>query len=378
MWSPGTVGRPGGHRAPCTRLARWVGPSDPARVPGTVGRGLRAAGQAADWLRLPPGQGPRLIRRRPSVVAEFVGCSGRTGAVDWVVGSGRVRLWLSGRRVRPRHAVFGAVGWRSGGHRGRGSAASRPHGPPDDGPGIARPGWSRSVGPPWSQWRRWWASHQAGGRSQPGTAQPPSRTTRAARWAGVTTRLVRPTSSGWVGAPPRAGGSRVAAVCSWAARLPSPPGPVMGVGPVAGDQDPGDRPITGQPPAGLGVQRPGPTGLTAHPTRVAEEAVQVDRHQQLGPHPTGLGELAGFQGAAGQLGTGRRRGAGHPSGCRGRWWGGPTAPGPPAGSGRPRAPTAPGGRPCPPRSATATAPAAGAGVRPGRRRRQDRRPAADG
>jgi hypothetical protein len=63
------------------------------------------------------------------------------------------------------------------------------------------------------------------GRSQPGTAQPPSRTTRATRWAALTTRLVRPTSSGWVGAPPRVAGNRVAAAWRWAARLPSSPGP---------------------------------------------------------------------------------------------------------------------------------------------------------
>jgi hypothetical protein len=35
---------------------------------------------------------------------------------------------------------------------------------------------------------------------------------------------------------------------------------------------------------------------------VAEEAVQVDGHQQLGPHPTALGELAALEVAAGQLG----------------------------------------------------------------------------
>ena len=58
---------------------------------------------------------------------------------------------------------------------------------------------------------------------QPVMAQPPSRTTRAARWAAVTTRVVRPTSSGWVGPPPRAGGSRLAAAWSQAAKPPSSP-----------------------------------------------------------------------------------------------------------------------------------------------------------
>jgi hypothetical protein len=46
----------------------------------------------------------------------------------------------------------------------------------------------------------------------------------AARWAAVTTRPARPTSSGWVGPPPRAGGSRVAATRSRATRVSSPPG----------------------------------------------------------------------------------------------------------------------------------------------------------
>jgi hypothetical protein len=64
---------------------------------------------------------------------------------------------------------------------------------------------ARSVGPPCSQCRRWWASHQAWGRWQPGNIQPPSRTARAARWAAVTTRLLRPTSSGWVGHHPAPG-----------------------------------------------------------------------------------------------------------------------------------------------------------------------------
>jgi hypothetical protein len=69
---------------------------------------------------------------------------------------------------------------------------------------------------------------------------------------------------------------------------------------LAADQDPGDRPVTGQPPARLRIQRGRPADLATQPTR-AEEAVQRHRHQQLGPHPTGLGQLAGFQAAAGQL-----------------------------------------------------------------------------
>ena len=152
------------------------------------------------------------------------------------------------------------------------------------------------------------------------------------------------------------------------------------VGGVAGDQDPGDRGVAGQPPAGLGVQRPGPAGLPAQPTGVAgvaEEAVQVDGDQQLGADPTALGEPAALQVAAGQLGQGIGASLATAARILGVVWGGPTAPRRRAGSGRPRGPTTPGGRPCPPRSATATAPAADGAARPGPRHRQGRRPAAD-
>ena len=48
----------------------------------------------------------------------------------------------------------------------------------------------------------------------------------------------------------------------------------------------------------------GPPASPPRPAGVAEEAVQVDGDQQLGPDPTGVGELAGFQVAAGQFGEG--------------------------------------------------------------------------
>jgi hypothetical protein len=76
------------------------------------------------------------------------------------------------------------------------------------------------------------------------------------------------------------------------------------IGGLAGDQHPGDRAVTGQPPAPLGRQRPEPAKLTGHRPRVAEQTVQVHHHRQLGPRPTGLGQLTGFQGPAGQLGQG--------------------------------------------------------------------------
>src|SRR4029453_8585813 len=77
----------------------------------------------------------------------------------------------------------------------------------------------------------------------------------------------------------------------------------VGVGGVAGDQDPGQGAVTGQPPAGLGVQGSGGDGA-AQGAGGGDEVVQVPRHRELGPDPTDLGQLAGLQGAAGQLGEG--------------------------------------------------------------------------
>jgi hypothetical protein len=100
-------------------------------------------------------------------------------------------------------------------------------------------------------------------------------------------------------------------------RVPAGPGrwPLIGVGVlagmavsggVAGDQHPGHRAVAGQPPTRHRLQRPRPADLTPHRSRAAEEAVQVHGHRQLGPDPTGLGELAALQGSAGQLGQGIR------------------------------------------------------------------------
>jgi hypothetical protein len=61
------------------------------------------------------------------------------------------------------------------------------------------------------------------------------------------------------------------------------------VGGVAGDQDSGQRPITSQPPARLRTQRPA-VGHPTHRPRTALQAGQVDGDQQLGPHPTRLGQ----------------------------------------------------------------------------------------
>jgi hypothetical protein len=91
---------------------------------------------------------------------------------------------------------------------------------------------------------------------------------------GVTTRLARPRSRGWPGAPPRLGGSTVRAARS---RSASPSSArvegrrsrlAAGLGLVSGgtaDQDPGQGPVTGQPPTPLGGQ--GPTPPPSPPAR---------------------------------------------------------------------------------------------------------------
>ena len=115
-------------------------------------------------------------------------------------------------------AGMSSVGW-GGGELPVGARASYqpPGGPPGGGPGTPGPD---SPG----RWGRHGASGAGGGPGirpgvvAAGTTQPPSRTARAAGWAAWTTRLLRPTSSGRVGAPPRTGGNRAAAVWSRAAR----------------------------------------------------------------------------------------------------------------------------------------------------------------
>jgi hypothetical protein len=60
-------------------------------------------------------------------------------------------------------------------------------------------------------------------------------------------------------------------------------------GGLAADHHPGHGPITGQAPTRLRGQWPCPAHLATHPARTAKQAVQLHRHQQLGPDPTRLG-----------------------------------------------------------------------------------------
>jgi hypothetical protein len=64
---------------------------------------------------------------------------------------------------------------------------------------------------------------------------------------------------------------------------------------LAADQHPSDGSVAGQPPARLRVQRPRPTSVPTQRSRPAEEAVQVDGHQQLRSHPASQREPPTFQ-----------------------------------------------------------------------------------
>jgi hypothetical protein len=93
--------------------------------------------------------------------------------------------------------VVGGVGWRSADHRAGGGAASRPHGPPGDGPDTTGPGWP-------GRWGRHPASGADGGpRTRPAAAH--SRGTHS-RGRGRPGRCVgRPGRPGWSAPPPAAG-----------------------------------------------------------------------------------------------------------------------------------------------------------------------------
>jgi hypothetical protein len=70
---------------------------------------------------------------------------------------------------------------------------------------------------------------------------------------------------------------------------------------VAGDHHTGERGVAGQPPDGLGGQRSRKAAVPARQAGLAEQAGQFDGDGQLGSDPAGVGELAAFQRAAGQL-----------------------------------------------------------------------------
>ena len=293
MQSPGTVGP--GVRVPCGRLVRGLGPSV-AFAP--MGR-CRAAGR---------------FRRRWVVVV----------AVD---GSG--------------------VGWRSPDHQPGGPAASPPRGPRDDGPGTPRPDWPDRSGRraasaaddephtrPTAAHSRETHSHRheppgrsVGRSGRPGwpgrpptagsarpqapgaTAPPPPtaapqplhptrisshRTLNPARISAHRSSISARVSDHWSFLPARVWGHR-SLVGARGLAPRSLVDAVAGVGVamaarLAGDQHPGHRPITGQPPTRLRIQWTHRAGLTTNGMAAAQEAVQVHGDRELRADPAGLGE----------------------------------------------------------------------------------------
>ena len=206
-----------------------------------------------------------------------------------------------------------------------------------------------------------------------------------------------PHFQGWVGAPARVGGSRVMAARSCPVRswvwlgswVGGPGGPRPCVPALRGRRGRAGgscwRVTSTRVTAPSQASRrhasgsSGPAQPTSPPTAmgVAQEAVQVHRHAQLRPDPTGLGQPAALQVAAGQLSQGISLRS-LPLLCRWRRPGGPSAPGRPARSGRPRAPTAHPRRPCRQRSGPATTRGGHGGAPAPDRRHPGRPPGARG
>jgi hypothetical protein len=118
----------------------------PSRVLGPDALG-RLCGPAS-WVpcaRQAPWCGFLGPMRSPSSWPSFLGPMRSPGSVsrmDLGVDIGQPWTSVFLPPVRPRDdvaGVFGGVGWHSAARRDRGPAASRPHAPPDDGPGTPTP-----------------------------------------------------------------------------------------------------------------------------------------------------------------------------------------------------------------------------------------------
>jgi hypothetical protein len=262
MQSPGaTVGAYGSRaiawrggsavRAPSGRLARWAAVGRPPRPAGSGEGGMSPGGRMSPmrW-----GGGPLAVGISGQLPAALM-----DGAVVGSAQQGEV-VQVGGAAMDPVVQVVGIVG------------------------------------------QRWWCG------GEDAAAVPDG---QGGALGGVVTRVVRPSSSGWVGAPARVGGNRVMAAWRWA----SSPGVGLGswaavvvwcrtrVGTagttkvvvvvglevtagLAGDQDSGHRPVTSEPWAGLGSSGPvQPASPPPDRMGVAEEAVQVHGHAQLGRTP---------------------------------------------------------------------------------------------
>jgi hypothetical protein len=201
---------------------RFVGSG---QVQGRVGS---ACGSPRVGATRDPGSG---VIANPLLEGDRAPCS------DLARGSGRwtdSHPWVGCRaagRFRRRWDVFdgsggaGGVGWRLAGHQPGGSAANPPHGPPDDAPGTAGPGWPDQSG------HHAASAADDGPHTRPGAVGSRGRHSRRRAQPGrCVGRSGRP---GWPGPPPAAGwvrhpGPEATAPSPSAAAPPAPPHPDLG------------------------------------------------------------------------------------------------------------------------------------------------------
>ena len=138
-----------------------------------------------------------------------------------------------------------------------------------------------AVGPPSAQCSMWWPSHQAAGRSQPGNAQPRSRAISARRI---------PDRNGVAGPPD-----------------------VQGL-PGRAEQDGDELGVAGDPPGRLRGDRAAPAELRR--PQPGAESLPVEGDGDLRALATGLGQVPGGEGAAGQFDQPVRLPSGRAAGIR--------------------------------------------------------------
>jgi hypothetical protein len=215
--------------------------------------------------------------------------------------------WMLRRDAVRRNAVVGGVGWRCSTHRVRGPVASRPPGPAGGGLDTTRRGWPGRSGPH--------AASAAGGGLRTRPAAGHRKGTHSRRRGRQGRRVGGLDNSGGPAHLQRLTRCPTQHRGQQDGRGPQPrfqsgcPVPVTGRhglvvtlagfgravvwvglgGGLAADHHPGHGPITGQAPTRLRGQWPCPAHLATHPARTAKQAVQLHRHQQLGPDPTRLG-----------------------------------------------------------------------------------------
>ncbi len=239
---------------------------------------------------------------RPMRSSLGTSCSGHNHSPPG--GYSRLRVW---KRAWSRGLWLGST--RSGGMisgvavRGGGSSSGRRAGL---GLGSTVPWWwaqsrtrfDRAVGPPSRQGMMWWASLSLAGVAQPGNTQPPSRSSRAARMAGVTRRWVRPDVE-HLGGSAEDGGHQVGVAQQAAGGA--------GIDLVAGAEQPGTPAVGQEFVVGQGDHDPGPVPAMVGCQRFL--AVVVHHRQQRVGSSHGGGHVLGvwveaFKAALGRRGVG--------------------------------------------------------------------------